>query len=106
MMETLMTKSNASEGDAYTVLEAAQRMRLHPIDVADLIFDGELKCVSNGRVTRIPTTEVTRFVEEQRAVESVVMKCIEMAVRKGVMEKVSQDKNTTFRFKRARSVSE
>jgi hypothetical protein len=104
-METLMTKSNASEGDAYTVSEAAHRMRLNPIDVADLIFDGELKCVSKRRVIRIPTAEVTRFVEEQRAVESVLMKIIEMAVRKGVIEKVSLDKKgyTTFGFKRASS---
>ena len=84
-------KIPSEEPVVYTVAEAAKRMGVDPIDVADMIFDQELKCVTSGNAAHVPVTAVNVIIEVRCATERVLRKMIDRAVQKGVLD-VNLDK--------------
>jgi hypothetical protein len=92
MMETPMPKVSgfnqipSKEPVLYTVAEAAKRMRVDPIDIADMILNRALECVTSGKTMHIPVTAVTELIEKRCAMESVLRTLIDMAVRTGVLD--------------------
>lgn len=61
-----MASTEAGGGELVSVREVARRLGVHPETIRRLIHDGRLEAVRIGRVLRVESSELERFLARQR----------------------------------------
>lgn len=61
-----MASTEAGSGELVSVREVARRLGVHPETIRRLIHDGRLEAVRIGRVLRVESSELERFLARQR----------------------------------------
>jgi excisionase family DNA binding protein len=62
----LVTSTEAGGGELVSVREVARRLGVHPETIRRLIHDGRLEAIRIGRVLRVESSELERFLARQR----------------------------------------
>jgi excisionase family DNA binding protein len=61
-----VASTKAGGGELVSVREVARRLGVHPETIRRLIHDGRLEAVRIGRVLRVESSELERFLARQR----------------------------------------
>jgi excisionase family DNA binding protein len=61
-----VASTEAGGGELVSVREVARRLGVHPETIRRLIHDGRLEAVRIGRVLRVESSELERFLARQR----------------------------------------